>query len=732
MIYKVTNNEYNKKNNMNKRILLVISSFLFLFSITTVSAYNITWSNEPITIPSVMTYFTNDNITELNVMYLRDEFYNDYYWYIDLQEVQVENSQAQTLLCKYDDELGTLMDGCDGIANSLSHACNDLNGTHFICMAYVSGTPNQDRLIVINKTDLGQTEQKTVTAGYYPFHALASEYRYTSVKSEDSETRMDYYDDIYTENLVMTQVYVPTAYTRFRDLAVYDDSTTGNFFLLVNTRQATGRYTPVVLIYDDNELSTQNYVTSQGIVDSDDISMNVSFPTFFRQGNSFYLSYLMGSQSIHFPDDNVTRPYYPTTVRIQAFSFSNDLFTKVWGDNVTLPNVDPSGNVNFTQSPRLYHNDITNQWWLFYTIFNSTDETPLGMYALNETIPCNCESWYNMSYDYCYGSYLEQRRICNPDGCSSGSRFVFDDYCNKTKSLEDIHLYQNIKSECETIIKTSDWLDPTDNPSVTERILEIMPLNASNIVSNATISIEVDMHSPADLGAITDRTYRTRVCNPVEECIDYTGVTCLERNVTGTVNYNNYVAGQQAESIYKVVDVGNCEIERSYWFDAGWERYRLKGIFTYCYDVYCGGWECLYEGEAVRSCMENPDCTINYTTCTRCLTGVCNADTGLCQEDTTDISQPTGDIFDWVVDESKENLSSFFLITLSIGSIAGGMLITMQQTENNWQIATGVGMLISFIFWRIGFLDTAFFILWILTVALLWSKTIYSAFKGSD
>ncbi len=151
-----------------------------------------------------------------------------------------------------------------------------------------------------------------------------------------------------------------------------------------------------------------------------------------------------------------------------------------------------------------------------------------------------------------------------------------------------------------------------------------------------------------------------------------------------------------------------------------------------CYDVWCGDrFECIGKGENEYSVPELADCSLNMTDIgSRLCSYGCNEDTGLCfdSEDITDIEEAE-DIFGWIKGEAENTFSSFILVGFSLSITGMGIIWSAKETKS-WQLGLGVGLLISVIFFYIGWLDTWMIMLWGLIVALMISKTFIEQFKG--
>jgi hypothetical protein len=132
------------------------------------------------------------------------------------------------------------------------------------------------------------------------------------------------------------------------------------------------------------------------------------------------------------------------------------------------------------------------------------------------------------------------------------------------------------------------------------------------------------------------------------------------------------------------------------------------------------------------SCDERSDCY--KENCTFCTNG-CYENTGSCYVSPSGIPPLTGNIdpFTYIIDLTQNAFSPVILTILSVCIIGGGMIITATQMNNvNWQVVLSIGILLSFVFWSIHWLDTIYMVLFILSLALLWSRSLVSHVKGGE
>lgn len=700
---------------MNKSFFIVL--FLF-FLIPTVQSANITWDN-----PVMLSGTTGGkDILNFGAYSIKQPSTGEYRWYL-FYHAETDNSWFATSI--YDKNLETLLDGWDSLEYTRGD-CNVWNATHFICLGHNFDVVEYDRSFVYDLNDLTWNSLFTETpVTAYDFYSVSA---YPNMEFGVSNA-YTYYPD-FPEHTNTGSLYVPSGWdANKRELDTFADSEHSNRYFVMLESSPTGHYSPVALIYDSTTLTSAHYINSQNLKDPDDVSakINTSFPQLQRSGNVYYLSYLMGSMEKYFSVDGSNRPQ---NVRIQAFDYRIDApahpFELIWSDNVSIPNVNTT--FNYTQSPFLARDNENNKWVLFYAVINTSDDSNLGFYYMEENVTCTCGDWTNTT---CYGVYRKQERYCNPSGCDDEVNYIPDDYCNKTSGLEDIHQYQEIKRICGSWSCTSGWLDPTDSPNARCDILFNTSENMSSIETNATVNMEVQKHSLFNVG-IGDQSYHLFYCNPITSCVEGQYTCVGHTNVTDTLINNDYYSGEQIHVGFTASEISNCEIERNLMFDSGWDQYRIKGTLLVCYNLKCGRQrQCIKLGLITYSIQELPDCTLNMSDKIECISGYC--ENGVCVESTEvgdiagQISSPSGNPFTWILSEFRNNMPDVVIYGFAIFTSIGVSVYTESQVGSKSNNYIGMIALLSIIifFSVIGFLPAWMGIIISVAIVLLLSKSLW-------
>jgi len=385
------------------------------------------------------------------------------------------------------------------------------------------------------------------------------------------------------------------------------------------------------------------------------------------------------------------------------------------------------------------YNSIKQNWVLSYNKFKNIDgtlssgATRYHQYAFKSYESCICNAWQNTSS--CgieIPSNQKQIRTCLPENCDDTIQWI---PCTETPT-EIIYKNNTLSSVCY-----SDKVDPSKVSKISCSASVELPEDCAIAEDYAILYpfIEHHLYSKCNLGA----SVFEKICNPIEQDCSYQIPTCgnflIDANVTFNKTYGSYLASQTATAYFEMAQIGNCQGEALGWQKCGWKTARLSGVLLITCKQPCGDRKVCYTiGNNVYSIDELTDCKLNSTQIDSehlCTLG-CTEDTGICvgQEVTTTIS-----ISDSCLESedfiycSIESFDVLFqpetLLMISVMVIAISMVAT-QYFAKDWRISTVSGMLVATMFWKLTWLDSIYFILWVLTIGIVWANSLSKAVKG--
>jgi hypothetical protein len=355
-------------------------------------------------------------------------------------------------------------------------------------------------------------------------------------------------------------------------------------------------------------------------------------------------------------------------------------------------------------------------FYLFYAYNYSIGSSMLNV--LQENFTCACSTWSNQT---CIdNTHRKQIRQCVPSGCDLEIQYINDPSCqfippteNATKQFSNSSLCVNFgnklgeTSKCEFSIKIPDQCQ-------------------SNSV---TVTLESHLESQ-DNKQCNKGNYNLTLCNPSFSCLNYYH-PCDEFNWTHS--YPRYTYQPSNTGFLQAIGYipTSCGQLSCLWNALDrWDFFASVKIECTlgCYQhKVCGSGELLG-----YSCVERSDCV--QENCTFCNNG-CKLNSGECLGaggeglPTPEINQ---DIFSYSLGLSKNLFSSVTLTLMSVCIIGGTMFTVAYEGKDRipMEIVLAIGILMSFVFWKIQWLDSIYMILFILVLALFFGNKIASNIKG--
>lgn len=658
-------------NNLRKNALIVFSLLLFTSSI----GYAITWESTPTSLSSLGGTF-QANFGEEQY----SGFYYNGYFYIGLAHPHSTTSYLK--VGKYNDDFTSRLEGWTTISTSPygSGYINFYNTTHGI--AYSDFGQTSRKVFVFSLDDLTATEIWENT-GNYPnscsgTNGLDSSINYGGVGFITIPSRhLDCTEKYYLpESNTAYDLYIPSAYDDdLHDLSLTYDFTsqeeTPSYFLFFIYGTGSNRKEIYVSTYDDNELTSANYLDTQSLVTSTENVSSLS-SVWNPDDNAYYLNYLINDTYGYGNSNDITN-----VKTIQYGLLDDYTLTELSSSTFDPSNVDDSA--NYTGSPHLFYvedNDL-DSFYLLYTVFNSSNDAYLGSFVLKEDVDCECSDWVNTTE--CVDLKVKQTRNCYPNDCDVESRFVDSLYCemefNRTHGIyeqETQTIFDSATCDTGSIYTNQEGVIGCD-------VYLDIPIECTNVKTNATMRLLVEEHD--SIFRTLDNNFTALICNPRSGCDEYTTYTCEDayyQNITLFKGYDQYIGGETANAGFQVTG-SECGSTYSFWGYEGWLSYRILGTLSYSCDMNCGGYSCIKEGLIEYSIQEYIDCTYNSTSKTECIYG-CNQDTGLCYESSeeereAEAGESISSHVTWTKFLFKPETMGQKLIHALIWSVLGGLLL---------------------------------------------------------
>jgi hypothetical protein len=197
------------------------------------------------------------------------------------------------------------------------------------------------------------------------------------------------------------------------------------------------------------------------------------------------------------------------------------------------------------------------------------------------------------------------------------------------------------------------------------------------------------------------------------------------------LDYSGYNAGDTANARFVLYGANLCYNVYVGPF-GNWQKYWLYGYICYDYDIPCGGWSCSQIFGKAYQTYVGIDCVENVSARQECQSligyNACDPSTGQCKTKTLPtVAECGGDIFSFGFCMMKSTFGGTGSVALSLIAImiTGGSMMTATISTRKWQIGVGLGMGIALMFLIMGWLPSYVAVLWILSLAVLFMKTIW-------
>jgi hypothetical protein len=380
---------------------------------------------------------------------------------------------------------------------------------------------------------------------------------------------------------------------------------------------------------------------------------------------------------------------------------------------MTLFDPDVAGN-NQTTALSLTSDD--SYFYLFYAYNYSGNASIIKV--LKESFTCACSSWLNQS---CIDNqHRQQTRTCVPSGCDTTIQYIIDPSCTYTPPTENATKQFSNSSLC---VIFGNRLGETAKCEFNVKIPDQCQLN--------TVTVTLESHLEAEDNKQCDKgNYNLTLCNPSFSCLNYYH-PCDEFNWTHS--YPRYTYQPSNTAFLQAIGYipTSCGQLSCLWNALDrWDFFASVKIECTlgCYQhKVCGSGDLLG-----YSCLERSDCV--QENCTFCNNG-CKVNTGECLPSGGEGLPPpeiNQDIFSYTLGLSKNLFSSVTLTLMSVCIIGGSMFTVAYEGKGRipMEIVLAIGILMSFVFWKIQWLDTIYMILMILVLALFFGNKIASNIKG--
>lgn len=466
----------------------------------------------------------------------------------------------------------------------------------------------------------------------------------------------------------------------------------------------------------DRQLLLSRYDSSFNYINTHTIVSSSVFPDNYFTVNQIYPDYdVMYNERYYDVVYVAMHEYVNNSIVIKAYDTkgTKQINEAVVIDNqyINLTENDPlATGENMTQGISLTTDG--NYFYLFYAYNHSSGSE---IKVLKEGFTCSCSAWVNES---CIdNSHRKQTRTCIPSNCDNIITYVVDSSCLFTPN-ETFNYTKRYTATPTRCVHFGNDVGTED--SCTFNFSVPIQCQPNSIVVTLYSGIEAE-----DNKACANGNYNITLCNPSYDCNKYSK-PCDQFNWTFEFPAYIYKAGDKGllQAIgFVPSSCGSC------WF-SGVDKWVFDAYYKVECDILCyEHWYCIYEN---YKAYEDGSC--NPTNLTYCPNN-CNKNTGECYGSAGEsLPQPSEskDIFEYSVNLGKSLFSPMVLTVFSVCIIGGSMFTVAYEGKDRIpvEIVLAIGILMSFVFWKIQWLDTIYMILMVLVLALFFANKISSNIKG--